>query len=311
MSNWDFLSSPQAVPSSYSSPPENPTPAGLSVFAKHAAEAEPFLGLAATPFAASSPAPGVASAAANNPENILHKLVELYAASADNAQVVETPPPVLIPEQQSHNIPVKPIAPEIQPAESKGHPALLTAFLEGAGISEQWSLSVDQQADAMRTAGLLFRSMVAGLMDELQARKAMKAEFRLSHTVLKPRDNNPLKFEPDVGRFIKSMLASADPTFIRANDAVVEGFRDLKFHRLAMTAAFQASLMSHLKRFDPEMLEKELTGGNPLTKKSRCWEHYCEKYPELKNRAIEEIFGEEFADEYEKQMRLLLGRAGI
>ncbi len=306
VSNWDFLSSPAAVPSAFSAPPEPPAPAGLSVFAGQTS-ADPFCGSQATPFADSTAPAAVASAIESNPENILHKLVELYATGADNVRKVESVPPVFSPEPQSSQA-VYPITPEIMVGPEKiGNPDLLAAFLEGAGISEVWSLSAEQQTDAMHTAGLLFRSMVAGLMDELQARKAMKAEFRLSRTVLKPRDNNPLKFEPDVGSFIKSMLASADPAFIRANDAVVEGFRDLKFHRLAMTAAFQASLISHLNRFDPEMLERETTGGNPLTKKSRCWEYYCEKFPELRNRVIEEIFGEEFADEYEKQMRLLSG----
>ena len=268
---------------------------------------DPFAGLSVSPFAASPSPVAVASPVESNPENILHKLVELYAAGGDSGQKVEPVAPVFTAESPS--IPAGfSITPEaVVGAETLVSPDLLAAFLEGAGISEVWSLSAAQQVDAMRTAGLLFRSMVAGLMDELQARKAMKAEFRLSRTVLKPRDNNLLKFEPDVGSFIKSMLASADPTFIRANDAVVEGFRDLKFHRLAMTAAFQTSLIGHLNRFDPEIVERETTGGNPLTKKSRCWEYYCEKFPELKNRAIEEIFGEEFADEYEKQMRLLSG----
>jgi type VI secretion system FHA domain protein len=305
VSNWDFLSTPAGA-KPFSALPDNSAPAGLSVFAGLSA-ADPFGSLPATPFAAGSAPSAGESPADNNPENILHKLVELYAAGADNAHKVEAEPPVLPPQPQSSPVIAKPIPDEIHFAETKGNPALLAAFLEGAGIADVWSLSAEQQRDAMRTAGVLFRSMVAGLMDELQARKTMKAEFRLTRTVLKPRDNNPLKFEPDVGDFIKSMLASADPTFIRANDAVVEGFRDLKFHRLAMTAAFQASLISHLNRFDPELLEKETAGGNPLTKKSRCWEHYCEKFPELKNRAIEEIFGEDFAEEYEKQMRLLSG----
>ena len=306
VSNWDFLASPAATPSPISASPEPLTPAGLSVFAGQAV-ADPFGGLPASPFAGSPAPAAAASLSVSNPENILHKLVELYAAGADNVSKPESVQPVFTPEPQS-SAAVYPIAAEvIDYPEAKSSADLLGAFLEGAGISEAWSLSAEQQLDAMRTAGVLFRSMVAGLMDELQARKAMKAEFRLSRTVLKPRDNNPLKFEPDVGGFIKSMLASADPTFIRANDAVVEGFKDLKFHRLAMTAAFQASLISHLNRFDPELLERETVGGNPLTKKSRCWEYYCEKFPELKNRAIEEIFGEEFADEYEKQMRLLSG----
>lgn len=243
------------------------------------------------------PAPS-GNAGGNNPADILRKLVELYATGGNQTGQPQTP---VQQPQQSEPAGVA-AAPEARPAAQPGSD-LLEAFLQGAGIAEHWPLPPEDQLAAMKTAGALFRSMVAGLMDELQARKAMKEEFRLAHTVLKPKANNPLKFQPDVASFIKLLLASDDPAFIRANDAVVEGFKDLKFHRLAMTAAFQASLESHLANFDPQVIERSAGDGNPLTKKSRCWAVYCERFPELKDRAVQEIFGEAFAEEYEKHMR--------
>ncbi|MFA5985300.1 MAG: type VI secretion system-associated FHA domain protein TagH [Methylococcaceae bacterium] len=235
----------------------------------------------------------------SNAADILRQLVEFYAAGSASAEPPRAAP--LSPALLASNPAILSAAAKPTSAE----PNLLNAFLEGAGIAEVWPLSPEEQQAAMKTAGALFRNMVAGLMDELQARKAMKEEFRLAHTVLKPRANNPLKFKPDVGSFIKSLLASEDPAFIRANDAVSEGFKDLKMHRLAMTAAFQASLEGHLANFDPQVIERSAADGNPLTKKSRCWALYGQRYPELRNRAIQEIFGEDFADEYEKQMRQL------
>lgn len=157
----------------------------------------------------------------------------------------------------------------------------------------------------MHTTGQLFRKLIDGLMDELQARKAMKEGFRLGMTRLKATDNNALKHLSDAEAFIQTILFTQNPTFSSAENAVSEGFRDLKFHRIAMAAGIQASLNAHLNQFDPEMIEKLVDSSNPLTKKSKCWDFYCARFPELKMATIQDFFGEEFADEYENQIRNL------
>lgn len=185
---------------------------------------------------------------------------------------------------------------------------LMLSFLEGAGIKDHAFLPPEQRAAAMKSAGALFRSLIEGLMDVLRARAEMKSEFRVSVTTIRSFDNNPLKFNPDVESVLKLMLAPNNPAFIHPNDAVNEAFKDIKYHQVAMTAAIQASLAQILHRFDPECFEKTLGEGILFQKKARCWELYCEKYPELKSLALEDFFGEEFADAYEKQMRLFSRR---
>lgn len=185
---------------------------------------------------------------------------------------------------------------------------LMQSFLEGAGIKDYAFLPLEQQAEAMKSAGALFRSLIEGLMDVLRARAEMKSEFRVSVTTIRSFDNNPLKFNPDVESVLKLMLAPNNPAFIHPNEAVNEAFKDIKYHQVAMTSAIQASLAEILRRFDPEYFEKTLGEGILFQKKARCWELYCEKYPELKSLALDDFFGEEFADAYEKQMRLFSRR---
>ncbi|MDT4330355.1 type VI secretion system-associated FHA domain protein TagH [Methylomonas sp. MED-D] len=185
---------------------------------------------------------------------------------------------------------------------------LLSCFLEGAGVHEAAFSTPEQWPEVMRTAGILFRSLTVGLMDVLRARAEMKSEFRVSVTTIKSFDNNPLKFNPDVESVLKLMLMPGNPAFIDPKSAVDEAYNDISSHQMAMTAGIQASLVAILKRFDPDLFEKSLGEGIVFQKKAKCWDQYCEAYPHLTKSAQEDFFGEEFANAYEMQMKLLMRR---
>jgi len=121
-------------------------------------------------------------------------------------------------------------------------------------------------------------------------------------TILKSAENNPLKFSPTVNEALKLMLAKNQPGFVDAVDAAREGFRDVMNHQLAITAGIQASLMSLLKRFDPQKFASQYEEGFVLQKKAKCWDAYRQAYRELVKDALEDFFGEEFARAYEEQM---------
>ncbi|AMK77279.1 hypothetical protein A1342_15260 [Methylomonas methanica] len=212
-----------------------------------------------------------------------------------------------VPVLQETKIEPKPTVPaSVNSAPNEA--LLMRMFLEGAGIKDHAFLPEEQWPEAMKATGVLFRNLIEGLMDVLRARAEMKSEFRVSVTTIRSFDNNPLKFNPDVESVLKLMLAPNNPAFINSNDAINEAFKDVKFHQLAMTAGIQAALGEILHRFDPETFEKTLGEGIVFQRKAKCWELFCEKYPELKTQAIEGFFGEEFAEAYEKQMRLFARR---
>lgn len=196
-----------------------------------------------------------------------------------------------------------------QPAEP--HPAavvdgeLFRQFLAGVGITDTSIVPAEQWPALMKTSGELLRSMVEGLMLVLRARAELKSQFRVSVTTMRPVNNNPLKFTPNVDDAVKLILAPTHPGFLGPKEAVREGFSDIMNHQMAMTAGIQAALSEVLRSFDPERIETSQTEGVLFQKKAKCWEHYAASYPQLKAVAQEEFFGEAFAEAYEKQMRLL------
>ncbi|MGR8931743.1 MAG: type VI secretion system-associated FHA domain protein TagH [Gammaproteobacteria bacterium] len=204
--------------------------------------------------------------------------------------------------------PQSPQTPETVSSLTNGDTELLNMFLTGAGISDHSFLAAENTPESMRLLGGLFRNLVEGLMDVLRARAEMKSEFRVSMTTIRSFDNNPLKFNPDVESVLKLLMSPKNPAFTDPETAVKEAFKDIKLHQLAMTAGIQASLTEILSRFNPNRFETILGEGLMFQRKARCWELYCEKYPELRNQAQEEFFGDEFAEAYEKQMLLLSKR---
>lgn len=203
------------------------------------------------------------------------------------------------------------ISPQIAPVTtppSTADDSLMREFLAGAGITDPHFIAPEQWPTLMRTSGELLRSMVEGLMQVLRARAELKSQFRVSVTTMRSVDNNPLKFTPNVDDAMRLMLSPTNPGFLPPKQAVSEGFSGIMSHQIAMTAGIQAALADVLRSFDPQLIEKAQGEGVLFQKKTKCWDYYVDKYPQLKAVAQEEFFGDAFADAYEKQM-LLLSRA--
>lgn len=179
-------------------------------------------------------------------------------------------------------------------------------FLQGAGL-ESSDLARDAQhlEACLEQAGRLLRAFVEGISLALQARADMKRQMRVSVTTIDAHDNNPLKFSSSVDQMLEMMLAMHSQGFKDPVLAVKEGFNDLVNHQLAMSAGIQGSLMSVLKRFDPERIEQAHDQGLGFQRKSKCWEDYRNAYPKLVTGALEDIFGDEFAATYERQLAQL------
>ena len=92
-------------------------------------------------------------------------------------------------------------------------------LLRGAGLSEG-AISPEVSAQL----GQVLRVVVEGLMEVLRARGEIKNEFRLQQTTYKPRENNPLKFSPDVDAALSHLLGPAERGFLEPQAAVAEAF---------------------------------------------------------------------------------------
>ncbi|NNG05229.1 MAG: type VI secretion system-associated FHA domain protein TagH, partial [Inquilinus sp.] len=209
----------------------------------------------------------------------------------------------------------QPVAAPAAPAAAPGggSDALLAAFLAGAGL-EPGDLPAAAAEETMRTLGAAFREMVQGLHENLLARSEIKSEFRLERTMIRPQENNPLKFSPTVDEALRALLKGGTGAYLPAVPAVREGFKDIKAHQIAVMAGMQTALTALLGRFDPHHLEKRLKRQSvldsilPAARKAKYWELYEDMYKQIAEEAeddFQSLFGREFAGAYESQVKKL------
>jgi type VI secretion system protein len=202
--------------------------------------------------------------------------------------------------------------PSPAPAASSGSPAGsdLQSFATGAGISHLLPATLD--ADAFfQTLGKIMRVIVDGMMQSLSSRSHIKSEFRLDQTMIRPTENNPLKFSVSPEEAMTRMLFKADQAYMTGSEAIENGFEDINAHQLAVMAGTEAALNRILERFDPSNLEQKLGEHTlldniiPGSRKARYWDVFKLLYSEIKNEAeddFQQLFGTEFARAYEEQL---------
>jgi type VI secretion system FHA domain protein len=188
---------------------------------------------------------------------------------------------------------------------------LLAAFLEGAGVPGL-SLGPDPER-AMREVGAVFNALVEGIRQVLISRASIKNELRVEQTMLRAKDNNPLKFSVTAEDAIAALLQPTRPGYKQPLAATQEAFDDVRSHEMAVMAGVQTALMGLLKRFEPGALEKRLEPGilgniMPSARKARTWELFCTTYKAIAAEAQEDfqsVFGREFARAYSAQVQKL------
>lgn len=202
------------------------------------------------------------------------------------------------------------------------HDQLLQAFLKGLDLPELPRSPLDRSKatailtpELMMRLGEVLRTSTQGVLDMLSARSLLKREMKAEVTMIVTKDNNPLKFSPDVESALTHLLS---PTpirgFLSPGDSVVDAFTDLNAHQMAFVAGVRAATTSLVEKFDPASLEMRLTKKTviesviPATRKAKLWERFNELYTELSAEAHDDFdtfFGREFLKAYEEQIELL------
>ena len=204
--------------------------------------------------------------------------------------------------------PPAPIPPPVRPSEPSD---LIAAFLDGAGVSGL-DIATQDPEQYMRAAGALFGLMVESLRDVLMSRAAVKSEFGLDQTMLRPRENNALKFSVTSTDAIAALLQPGKPGYMEPLRATREAFDDVRVHQLAVMAGVQAALFNLLRTFDPAALEARLQKGGmiesllPSTRRAKLWEAFVATYKDIARDAdadFQDVFGREFARAYNQQAK--------
>ncbi|MDD1012336.1 type VI secretion system-associated FHA domain protein TagH [Pseudomonas rubra] len=224
---------------------------------------------------------------------------DLFAEPAAPAPVpVATPAATAMPS---------PVAMPEAPAPASDSSALVQAFLRGAGL-EHLRIDSAQVEAQMEALGRSYRLMVEGLIDVLRARSSLKGEFRMQQTMIRPAENNPLKFAPNADEALLLLLRHGNHAFMAPDQAVRDSFDDLRAHQLAVMAGVEAAIKHLLGRFEPTQLESRLGEPAGLSKlfgssrQAQYWQQFTELYSKISQEAeddFQDLFGREFSRAYE------------
>lgn len=243
--------------------------------------------------AAAAPAP-----AAPQPDDLpaIHSPFALPRAAAPVPAAAPTTPPAWAPA----------------PANPADAAALWRAFCDGAGI--ELPLAPADAAERLHLAGRLLRSAIDGSLQLMQVRASTKHELRAEVTVIRQRDNNPLKFSPDGKSGLEQLLQPPLRGFLPGPAAMDDAMQDLVGHAIGTVAGMRAAVEGMLDRFAPDALEARLVGGSmldnllPMNRKARLWDLYVQRHRAILEEAQEDfhaLFGRAFLAAYEQQVERL------
>ena len=191
-----------------------------------------------------------------------------------------------------------------------GGSSLMDAFLAGAGMQGR-NLQHELTPEFMYRVGLILRTSTQGTLDLLLARSMTKQEMRANMTLIASKENNPLKFSPDVETALMHLLSQQSKGFMAPEQAITDAYEDLRSHQFGFMAGMRAALAGLLDKFKPSRLEKRFTKVTlmdklvPGNRKAKFWDSYTERYEEISSEAEEDfhiLFGKEFLRAYEQQV---------
>jgi len=224
----------------------------------------------------------------------------------------EPAPPPMRSEPEPEPAPA-PAAKPVQPAPAASR-AAVAAFLEGAGLSHLEVSDADAEA-FLRDTGAIVRASVEGLIGLLLARSELKKEMRAEdRTMVASRDNNPLKLMTDPREAMSYLFDARERisgAFLPPVQAVQDACDDIRVHEIALMAGMRAAFQGALKRFDPQLIEREADkqkGSFSLNKKVKLWDAFVAHHEKLSRDAEDDllkVFGREFLGTYMAQVRRL------
>ncbi|CAL96500.1 type VI secretion system-associated FHA domain protein TagH [Azoarcus olearius] len=309
--------------------PLAPAPASAAAPAPQRSPAAPQGGVvswASTPAAPAAPAAPAVPAAGDDGREAPTRIVPAFPPpEAPRANVgIERAP--LTPAPAPAPSPVPPAsapAAAAQPAaasagSSADADALLAAFARGIGLP-RLAPAGGLTPELMEHIGRMLREAVQGTVELLVARAATKREVRADVTMIVSKNNNPLKFSPDVDFALMQLLLPQGSGFMKPDEAMQDAYDDLRAHQLGFMAGMRAALASILGRFTPAELEARLTTKSfldnvlPANRKAKLWDLYEQRYGDISREAEDDfhsLFGREFLKAYEAQIDQLQRERG-
>lgn len=201
-----------------------------------------------------------------------------------------------------------PVEPRRQAYQSGGQ--VDRSLVEAMGLDDA-NLTDDQIREIHTVVGGMMRETIDGLMQVLRSRTSIKNEFRINITTIQPVENNPIKFSASVDEVLEIMFLRQSRAYKQPLESVQESFSSIADHQVAVLAGIRSAFRSAIAKFDPILLEEEFKQSGKtglMSLKGKMWSAYQEHYQDIANdveRSFQELFGDEFVQAYEDQMRKL------
>jgi type VI secretion system FHA domain protein len=203
---------------------------------------------------APSPWPAAADPAPSPWPPAMDAAPPVHAGYPPAAEPAGYPPPAAMPMTPPPAAAYAP-PPVAPPPQAYAAPAAagsvdLDALFQSIGLDPQQVLP-----ETANQIGTILRIVTQGLVDVLRARAAVKNQFRMNATFIRPVENNPLKFARDPDDALHTLFVKRNPGYLGPVESYREAFDDLGRHQLAMLAGMQAAFTAVLQRFNPQSVE--------------------------------------------------------
>lgn len=202
----------------------------------------------------------------------------------------------------------RPLTPET--ANASGVETQLRLALRPALGTHADGLSVRDLLQVVEELSAMTHAAIPRMMQALGSRTEFKDQLRLDQTMVRPRDNNPMKFCDTAEEAMQHMLLNDHPGLLGGRQAMDEAFHELATHQAALLGALPAALQETVMHFSPDQVEAategEGIGAFALPKgKGKLWDSYRELFAKLAQSdqgTLERIFMKSLARYYERSL---------
>ncbi len=229
------------------------------------------------------------------------------------------PPPA--PDQRGPEprvpIPTRPPIAELPPtrrlarepqSDSAAALDILDRIARAAGIpaGALASRNPDELADDI---GAVLRMTAENVGQMLASRAESKTLMRSSsRTMIRPVENNPLKFASSPGEALAIMFGPRTRNYLDAQTTIERSFGDLKTHQILTYSAMQGALDALFEDLAPERIDHSVERENGIgalisSRKARLWDIYVERWRAKTKRSdgrLLEAFIALFAQAYDR-----------
>lgn len=174
-------------------------------------------------------------------------------------------------------------------------------------------MSTEEAARLLGDIGGSLRAALAGLNRIYRDHGQRSGNFPLATMHLHALEDNPVRFSPDTDSALHAFFSKRGPVHLSAPAAVAETLEHLHTHQGAVEKAVNEALDSVLAALSPKALERRFKAyehtelpENSEAYAAWCWRMYRAYFTELRSerqRGLQMLFWEIFAQEYQVEMR--------